>query len=375
MSNSSFLALLIATLIPLVVLYFIYTRDLYQTGSFNFVLGSMVWGVMAFGLAYLINRYVIANGILERLFVVQFLAPFEEEIFKSLFLLYLVRRRRITYFVDAAIYGFAAGIGFAVIENFEYVLGAGEAAALSVAIGRVISTNLIHATGSAVIGIAYGLAHFSKGGQRLVQALTGLAMAILLHTGFNNLVTRVSSGLLLVYAAAAGIIGLGSIYLAIRRGLADEKAWIEEKLGMTDRVTANEAAFVHRIENMDDLLEPLSERFGEEKAKAIEKILLAQARIGILRKTLDKHQDERQIAETQREIAELRETIDEARRTVGSTTMLYLRSIFPADNSPVWGGLENLIAEHIASNPTPEGGGLWGKLESAAKPGTGRAEN
>lgn len=360
MPISSILALLIATLIPLIVLYFIYTRDLYQTGSFNFILGNMVWGAIAFGFAFLINRFVIGNGIFERLFVVQFLAPFEEEIFKSLFLLYLVRQRHITYFVDAAIYGFAAGIGFAVVENFEYVLGAGEAAALSVAIGRVISTNLIHATGSAIIGIAYGLANFSKGGQRLARIFTGLVVAILLHTGFNNLVTRVSSGLLLVYAAAAGIIGLGSIYLAIRRGLAEEKAWIEEKLGMADRVTASEAAVVHQIENMDDLLEPLAERFGEEKAEAIKDILLAQAHIGIKRKTMEKHQDAKQIAETEREIAELRQTINEGRRTVGSTTMMYLRSIFPEGSSPVWGGLENLIA----SNPSQGGSVLFGQLQN-----------
>ena len=69
-----------------------------------------------------------------------------------------MRRPKFTYFVDGAIYGFAIGIGFAVFENYEYI--AGSSAALNTAIGRVISTNLIHATASAIIGIAFGLARF-----------------------------------------------------------------------------------------------------------------------------------------------------------------------------------------------------------------------
>ena len=58
-----------------------------------------------------------------------------------------------------------------------------------------------------------------------------------LHLGFNNLVTRVNSGLLLIYAATTGITGLIVIAWSIRRGLQEEKAWIEEMLGEADRVT------------------------------------------------------------------------------------------------------------------------------------------
>jgi hypothetical protein len=307
---------------------------------------------------------LIGNNIFERLTVLQFIAPFEEEILKGLILIYLIRRPQFTYFVDGAIYGFAVGIGFAVVENYDYVLGT-TTGALDVAIGRVISTNLIHATGSAIVGIAAGLARFSRGSGRILRVVVGLILAILLHTGFNNLVTRVESGWLLVYAAVVGITGVGAIWASIRRGLAEEKAWIEETLGMADRVTASEAAVVHRISDLDAILEPLAMRFGEEKASQIEEFLFMQARLGILRKTLEKLPDESLLEATRAEIAQIQQEMDAARRSVGSITMMYLRSIFPETDISLWSSIEGVIEKHIASHPAGAGSGLWEKLGAA----------
>jgi hypothetical protein len=238
---------------------------------------------------------------------------------------------------------------------------------LDVAIGRVISTNLIHATGSAIVGIAFGLARFSRGSGRTLRLLAGIILAIVLHTGFNNLVTRVDSGLLLVYAAVVGVTGVGAIWISIQRGLAEEKAWIEETLGMSDRVTASEAAVVHRISDVDEILKPLAMRFGEEKASQIEKFLFMQARLGILRKTLEKLQDEELLEATRQEMAQLQQEMDEARRSVGTIAMMYLRGIFPEDDSPLWGSLEGVIDRHIATQPASDDSVLWDKLGTATK--------
>jgi RsiW-degrading membrane proteinase PrsW (M82 family) len=364
MPIASVLALAIATFIPIIILFIIYTQDLYKTGTFRFVVLSFLWGTIAFAIVAFINRLLIGNNIFERLTVLQFIAPFEEEILKGLILIYLIRRPQFTYFVDGAIYGFAVGIGFAVVENYDYVLGT-TSGALDVALGRVISTNLIHATGSAIVGIAAGLARFSRGSGRILRVVAGLILAILLHTGFNNLVTRVESGWLLVYAAVVGTTGVGAIWASIRRGLAEEKAWIEETLGMADRVTASEAAVVHRISDLDAILEPLAMRFGEEKASQIEEFLFMQARLGILRKTLEKLSDESLLKSTRAEIAEIQQEMDTARRSVGSITMMYLRSIFPETDISLWSSIEGVIEKHIASQPAGAGSGMWEKLGAA----------
>jgi RsiW-degrading membrane proteinase PrsW (M82 family) len=366
MPTTSILALGIATFIPIIILYLIYTRDLYGTGAFQYVILCFLWGWVAFAIAAFLNGWLIGDEIVDRLTVLRFIAPFEEEILKGLILIYLIRRPHFTYFVDGAIYGFAAGIGFAVIENFDYILGT-TSGALDVAIGRVISTNLIHATGSSVVGIAFGLARFSRGSGRTFRVLAGLILAIAIHTGFNNLVTRVTSGLLLVYAAVVGVTGVGAIWASIQRGLAEEKAWIEETLGMSDRVTASEAAVVHRISDVDEILKPLAMRFGEEKASQIEKFLFIQARLGILRKTLEKLQDESLLEATRQEMAQLQQEMDEARRSVGSMPMMYLRGIFPEDDSPLWSSLEGVIEKHIAMQPASDKSVLWDKLGTATQ--------
>ena len=144
---------------------------------------------------------------------------------------------------------------------------------------------------------------------------------------------------------------------AIRRGMKDSRAWIEEKLGMTDRVTSGETKAVLSLKNIDEVLTPLAEQFGEEKAIHIEKLLKLQARLGILRKSLDKLQDEDLLEATRNDITEVRAEMDEARSAIGSYAMLFLRGVFPEEDSPLWGQLESITAD-----AAPQAGGLWDQL-------------
>ena len=49
------------------------------------------------------------------------MSPWIEESLKALLLVYLIRTRRVGMLVDAAIYGFAIGTGFALFENLYYL--------------------------------------------------------------------------------------------------------------------------------------------------------------------------------------------------------------------------------------------------------------
>lgn len=364
----SILAIVIATLIPLIFLYIIYTLDLYKVGAFRYVLLCFVSGGAAFGLASIINRAVYDQRLASRDEIIWFVAPVVEELLKALVLIYLVRRPNFTYFVDGAIYGFAAGIGFAIFENYQYILATPDAG-FGLALGRVLSTNLIHASASALVGVALGLARFRRSFGRLAYLLLGLAAAVALHSAFNNFITRVESGALILYAAVLGFGGAALIAFTIKRGLAEEKTWIEETLGVADRVTAGEAAVVHRLADIDEVLAPLAARFGDEKAEHIEHFLVQQARLGILRKTLEKLNDDKMRSAVEKQMADLRLHMDDSRRAVGSYCMLYLRNIFPQETSPLWGRLETLISERAAARPAVGGPNLWATLgQRAAKP-------
>lgn len=364
------ISLVIATLIPLVALYIIYTRDLYSTGAAQFIAISFVWGGLAFALASTTNRFLLDTAGVDYMVLVRFIAPLEEEILKGILLLFLVRRKKFTYFVDGAIYGFAIGIGFAVIENYQYLLSSEQSVQLTVAVVRVISTNLMHATGSSIIGIAVGLARFSRGTRRSLYAAAGLVLSGGLHVFFNLVSNSTFNNTLVLIGTITviGVIGFGVIILAIRQGIKQSRNWIEEKLGMADRVTAGETQAVLSLKKIDEILEPLVQQFGEDKAEHIETLLKKQARLGILRKSLDKLQEQTLIEATKHEMAEVRADMEEARKEIGAYAMLCLRGIFPETDRPLWGQLETVLLAAPAAQP----GGMWDKLDQQVNP---RSEN
>lgn len=361
---TSAIALFIAAIIPLGFLYAIKAIDFYQTGSLKLIAVSGAWGLAAYLLAARINPALINNGLLSRDALLRFGAPVTEEILKGIILLFLVRRADFKYFLDGAIYGFAIGIGFAIIENFEYVLGR-PSIAIQLAVSRVLSTNLIHATTTALIGIALGLARFNRSRlYRTLYLLGGLTLAIAAHSGFNNMV---NDGVALLFAFAAGFAGAGFIVFFARRGLKDEQSWVHEKIGVTEGVTSGEAKVVQRLEEADELLESLAARFGADKASQCEKFLFMQAQLAIQVKMAEKMQDEKMRLAIEAQMSELRDKMNQTRREVGAYCMLYLRNIFPEDDATLMKLMQTRIAASAAANKGKAGTGVW-DLSDRLKP-------
>jgi RsiW-degrading membrane proteinase PrsW (M82 family) len=346
------LALTIATAVPLVALWFIYKRDLYSTGSFRWVISCFLWGAVAFAAAYGINRMLLSLGLITIQALRQFYAPIIEEILKALILIYLVRQPRFTYFVDGTIYGFTVGIGFAIVENYSYVLGNADAA-LSLAIGRVLSTNLMHATACALTGIALGLARFEGSFLRWGSLVGGWLPAIGLHIGFNNLVTRVSSGLLLLYAAAVGFGGAGLIWVAIRIGTRKARYWIKEHLGEADRVERGEVDMLDRLDQ-PGLFQPIAEQFGAENVRLVKEFLMKEARLGINREQLKKLKPKER-TRLEAEMAALREEINDIRKRAGAQCMLFVRMTYSEYTKPLWHNLATKIEAQAAARPANSG--------------------
>lgn len=324
------IAIALATAVPIIVLYIIYTLDLYGTGDFSNIRLCFIWGALMVGVAFVAN-----TSLYERIgdydAMIRFVAPIVEEILKASILIYLVRRENFTYFVDGAIYGFAVGIGFAVFENYFY-LYLNEADALSTAIGRVLSTNLMHAVATAVVGSALGFARFQRFKGRAFFLIAGLVVAMLFHMGFNNITqSDASSNLLLVYAAGFGFGGIGFIAWVIRRGLNQQREWIKASLNKIDKrvITRNEAAAVDQLSQVQSVLEPLQEVFGQEMALKIEQFLTLQANIGIERHATESLSYEKERKASERKVEEMEAKMEELRKQIGSHIMLSLRAIFP----------------------------------------------
>jgi hypothetical protein len=189
--------------------------------------------------------------------------------------------------------------------------------------------------------------------------LLGLSLAIGTHIGFNILVNSPNIDLLLVYAVAVGLGGTILIGFAIRQGLKEEKTWIMEKLGETDRVTVQEKSAVEGLDKLNKVLSPLAERFGTEKANQVKEFLTIQARLGILRKTVEKLNDEKMRHAVEVQIEGLSAQMNQVRREVGSYCMLYLRNTFLEETGTLYKRLETIMQERANAGGEQGGGKAW----------------
>ncbi|MFO7998291.1 MAG: PrsW family glutamic-type intramembrane protease [Bacteroidales bacterium] len=174
-------------LVPVVL----FLACLYLLDSFKLVGGRVLvaclgWGMAAAVISFFVNRLADNYFDLGADGLSRFVAPVTEETFKMLLLVVLIARRRIGFMIDASIYGFAIGTGFALAENFWYFLQLGSDFHALLAIVRGFGTALMHGGTVALCAIVFVEgAHRNKG---LPGALLGLGAAIILHATFNHFI-------------------------------------------------------------------------------------------------------------------------------------------------------------------------------------------
>ncbi|MCK9628628.1 MAG: PrsW family intramembrane metalloprotease [Bacteroidales bacterium] len=166
------MGILFSVIPVLVFLSFLFVLDSFKLVFKSFLLLSIVWGISAALFLYFIK---VSNPVA---------APLIEEVLKSVFVLYLIKRNKVGFTVDAAIYGFASGAGFALVENLVYFYAMPEASILTWIV-RGFGTAVMHGGCTAIIGM---LVIFSKsvekrGGLYIVSAF---AAAFLIHYAFNH---------------------------------------------------------------------------------------------------------------------------------------------------------------------------------------------
>ncbi|HYY62307.1 MAG TPA: PrsW family glutamic-type intramembrane protease [Burkholderiales bacterium] len=167
-----------AFLVVLVVL------DSYKLVRLRAVLGVVLAGMLAAGVAYAVNGALLPYFKFAT--YTRYVAPFAEEALKALVIVALIRAHRIGFLVDAAIFGFAVGTGFAMVENLHY-LALQPGSALGTWVVRGFGTALMHG-GTAASFAVLALALVERAGRWSARALVpGYALAVLLHSAFNHL--------------------------------------------------------------------------------------------------------------------------------------------------------------------------------------------
>lgn len=341
------LAATIAFGIPSAFLLVIYTLDLYASRTFRLVMLCFGWGAVGgLGLSYLFNTHVAVPMIqrlsLDYVFLYVVFAPVAEEIFKSLSLFYVSRRPEFTYFVDGAIYGFAAGIGFSITENVLYITYHPDRG-IPLTLVRAFSVCLMHGTAAGLVGAAIGRFRFQKRAGRRLALIGGWSMAILLHALFNSVAKAnlVGPGLRVPLQVGLGLAGVGLIAFFISVGLREEQTWFSETLDRKMGVTGAEVRAAKAYATIDEVLQPIAEQFPEQ-ADQVAALVLRQAQLGIKRKVQEQVSDPKLEQEMAHEVARLKTEMEELRAEIGPYIMVYVRSVFPEGLLDLWSRLELL---------------------------------
>jgi RsiW-degrading membrane proteinase PrsW (M82 family) len=188
------IASLSVSLIPVVVfLIVLIAIDSFKLVKFRAVLLAILYGsVTAFACLWL-SSWLLGVVVTDPTLFARYVAPCVEELLKAGLLVALIRRRRVGFMVDAAIYGFAVGAGFAIVENiyyFKYFANLN----LFVWIIRGFGTAVMHGGVTAIMGIIakqlsdqYSLKMRDRAGFGAIGVfIPGLTVAYLLHSGYNH---------------------------------------------------------------------------------------------------------------------------------------------------------------------------------------------
>ena len=170
---------------PLIILGYVIYSDRFKEPS-GMIIKSFIVGILLIFPAGILNQLLIFSN--EDPSSVTYIAGFTEETLKFLALYFYIRKK--SHFnepMDAIVYGTLISLGFATLENFEYVFNSASAAeSMQIATIRAFTAIPLHACCGVIMGYFFGLYAFS--GQRS-YLLKSLFLPMFFHAIYNFMTT------------------------------------------------------------------------------------------------------------------------------------------------------------------------------------------
>jgi RsiW-degrading membrane proteinase PrsW (M82 family) len=210
---------------PALYLTWMYRNDKFEHEPFYFLILILGWGAFAAFLAFVMNSALDAVG----LGITWLTAPIIEEFLKAVGVYWMAKHQEFNDSLDGMVYGFAAGMGFAWIENFFYIVFVYEGDLIA-GLLRVFVYSFGHGVYTAFTGRALGLAKVRNGYVRPGYLLPGLALAILGHGLYNSFLIPIVNlqSLLLWISMTDGVFTL-LLYHYIAQAWEQERQWFYDR--------------------------------------------------------------------------------------------------------------------------------------------------
>ena len=147
---------------------------------------ALLGGALAAVAALVVNTQLVEAGVSLPI-LRRYIAPVLEELFKLVFVVVAIRRRRVGFPVDAAILGFAVGTGFAVVEN-AYYLEAVRSGSAALWLVRGFGAAILHGATTAIAAIISQTLASRRTGATAQAFVPGLLAAVGIHALYNQFV-------------------------------------------------------------------------------------------------------------------------------------------------------------------------------------------
>lgn len=199
----------------------LFLLDSFKLVKIRLLILCLVWGILSAGLSYLVNSIVSENFNIGFDAFSRWVAPFIEELLKVMLIFFLLSRKQIGFMIDAAIYGFAIGAGFALAENMYYIISLGEQFDIALSIVRGFGTAIMHGGTVAVFSMLL-IEEMQRTNKLFSSALPGLIIAIVLHSAFNQFMLNPLLQALLIITVLPV-----AFYIVFARSTKNLQQWLE----------------------------------------------------------------------------------------------------------------------------------------------------
>ena len=126
--------------------------DSYKLVRLRSILTAILFGSIAAGVGALVSHWLMQLGSVNTSTLLRYISPVVEESLKAVYLVYLIKAKKVGFMVDAALFGFAVGAGFALIESIYYLKALGTTNVL-LWILRGFGTAALHGATMVIFGI------------------------------------------------------------------------------------------------------------------------------------------------------------------------------------------------------------------------------
>lgn len=304
--------------------------DSYKLVTLRSLLKMIGAGGVAAGVSYAANTLMMKGVAADQQLLTTFAAPLVEELLKAAPLLLLMRARRVGFLVDAAIYGFAIGTGFALVENIYYFMAL-PGSSVGLWVVRGCGTAVMHGGSTAIVGMITKAVTMQSGKSRKWFALPGLLVAYGLHALFNSFLIPP------VYAALL-VIALFPPLLMVVFGQSEThlRSWLGSGFDLDSELIATLNSGEFSTSPAGEYLRSLREHFDGPMLADMLCLLRIHAELSLRAKGILMMREAGFPVKRDAEITEKLEELQYLERSIGRTGELAIAPILHSTAQDVW---------------------------------------